>query len=104
LIKTSLIEGGRTFQPNFNQIYKLSEGQFKYQIRKSCHWHVQNLKALMRYNPYAHMVDYVLLVDLIQVPNKEAFDKSKFFELQILCACGEPFHRSSKEIDGGIYQ
>lgn len=34
----------------------------------------------MRYNPYAHVVSYVLLVDQLQVPNKEAFDKSKCFE------------------------
>jgi len=34
----------------------------------------------MRYNPYVHVVSYVLLVDPLQVPEKEAFDKSKCFE------------------------
>ena len=75
LTKTNLIEGGRTFQLNVIQIYKPSEGQFEYQIRKPHHLHVHNLKILMRYNPYAHVVNYVFLVDLVQVPNKEEFDK-----------------------------
>ena len=79
-MKTNLIEGGRSFQLNVSQIYNTYEGQFKYQIRNPHHLHVHNLKTLMRYNPYAHVVDYVLLVDPIHVPNKETFDKSKCFE------------------------
>lgn len=80
MTKTNLIEGGRTFQLTVRQIYKPSEGKFKYQIRKPHHLHVHNLKTFMKYNPYAHVVDYVLLVDPVQFPNKEAFDKSKCFE------------------------
>jgi len=76
LTKTKSIEGGHTFQLNVRQIYKLSEGQFKYQI----HLHVHKLRTLMRYNPYAHVVNYVFLIDPFQIPNKEAFDKSKCFE------------------------
>ena len=34
----------------------------------------------MRYNPFAHLVDYVLLVDPSEVPNKESFERSKCFE------------------------
>lgn len=70
------VDGGRTFQLNVRQTYKASEGQCQYQIRKPHHLHVHNLKTLMRYNPYAHVVSYVLLVDPLQVPNKEAFDLS----------------------------
>ena len=70
LAKTNLIEGGRSFQLNVIQVYKPDEGQFKYQIRKPHHLHVHNLKTLMRYNPFAHVVDYVLLVDPSQVPKK----------------------------------
>jgi len=73
LTKTKLIEGSRTFHLNVNKIYNPSEGQFKYQIRKPHHLHVHKLKALIRYNPYSHVVDYVILVDPVQVPNKEAF-------------------------------
>ena len=40
----------------------------------------------MRYNPYAHVVDYVLLVP-IQVPNKETFERSKCFEYKY-CVLG----------------
>ena len=80
LTKRNLVDGGRTFQLNVTQTYKASEGQCQYQVRKPHHLHVHNLKTLMRYNPYAHVVSYVLLVDPLQVPNKEAFDKSKCFE------------------------
>ena len=76
MTKRNLIDGGCTFQLNVRQTYKASEGQCQYQIRKPHHLHVHNLKTLMRYNPYAHVVSYVLLVDPLQVPNKEAFDMS----------------------------
>ena len=79
LTKKNLTDGGRRFQLNVRQTYKASEGQCQYQFRKPHHLHVHNLKTLMRYNPYAHVVNYVLLVDPVQVPNKEAFDKSNFF-------------------------
>lgn len=80
MTKTNLIEGGCTLQLNVRQIYKVSEGKFKYQIRKPHDLHVHNLKSLMRYKPYPHAVNYVILLDSIQVPNKEAFEKSKCFK------------------------
>jgi len=80
LTKKNLIDGGRTCQLNVRQTYKASEGQCQYQVRKPYHLHVDNLKTFMRYNPYAHVINYVLLVDPVQVPNKKAFDKSKCFE------------------------
>ena len=76
LKKTKLIEGVHTLPLNFRQIYNPIKRKFKYQIRNPHHMHVYNLKTLMRYNPYSHVVDYVLLVDPIQVPKKEVFDKS----------------------------
>lgn len=80
MTKRNLIEGGRTFQLNVRQIYKASEGQCKYQIKNPNHLHVYKFNTLMKHNPYAHVVNYVLLVNPVQVPNKEAFDKSKCFE------------------------
>ena len=80
MTKRNLIDGGRTFQLNVRQTYKASERQCQYQVRKPHHLHVHNLKTFMRYNPYAHVVSYVLLVEPVQVPNKGAVDKSKCFE------------------------
>ena len=80
LRKNKLILGGQTFELNVNQFYGPDEGQSQYQIRKAHHLHVHNLKTLFRFNPYAHVVDYVVLVDPCQVPNKQAFDKTKCFD------------------------
>ena len=62
------------------QLYKPTEGKEKYQIRKPHHLHIHNLKALIRYNPYAHVVDYLVLVDPMEVPTREHFDRSKSFD------------------------
>jgi hypothetical protein len=53
----NLVDDGHIFQLNVNQLYKHTKGQEKYQIRKPHHLHIHNLKALIRYNPYAHVVD-----------------------------------------------
>ena len=100
MAKTNLIEGGGSFQLNVIQVYKPDEGQFKYQIRKPHHLHVHNLKTLMRYNPFAHVVDYVLLVDPIQVPNKEAFDKSKCFEYKYYVLGGNHSIEAQRQLMG----
>jgi hypothetical protein len=38
------------------------------------------VKALIRYNPYARVVDYLVLVDPMEVPTREEFDRSKYFD------------------------
>jgi hypothetical protein len=68
---TNLVDDGHTFQLNMKQLYKPIEGQEKYQIRKPHHLHIQNLKTLIRYNPYAHVADYLVLVDPMEVPTRE---------------------------------
>ena len=78
--KNKLILGGQTFELNVNQFYSPEEGKSQYQIRKAHHLHVHNLKTLFKFNPYAHVVDYVVLVDPCQVPKKQAFDKTKCFD------------------------
>jgi uncharacterized protein (UPF0297 family) len=62
------------------QLYKPIEGHEKYQIRKPHHLHIHNLKALVGYNPYAHVVGYLVLVDPMEVPTREEFDRSKCFD------------------------
>ena len=42
--------------------------------------HVHNLKALMRFNPYANVVDYLVLVDPKDVHVRDAFDESRCFD------------------------
>ena len=54
---TNLVDDGHTFQLNVEQIHKPTEGQEKYQIKKLHHLHIHNLKALIMYNTYAHVVD-----------------------------------------------
>ena len=70
LMKNKLINGGKTIQLNVSQSYSPDEGQSQYEIRKVHHLHVHNMKTLLRFNPYAHVVDYVVLVDPCQVPDK----------------------------------
>ena len=55
------------------------QGEMKYQIRKPHPLHVHNLKALMRLNPYAHVVDYLVLIDPKYVPVRDLFDESRIF-------------------------
>ena len=76
----NLVDDGLTFQLNVKQLYKPTEGQEKYQIRKPHHLHIHNLKALIRYNRYAHVVDYLVLLDPMEVPTREEFDRSKCFD------------------------
>ena len=75
-----MVDEGHTFQFNVKHIYKHIEGQEKYQIIKPHQFHIHNLKALIRHNPYAHVVDYLVLVDPMEVPTKDAFDRSKCFK------------------------
>jgi len=76
----NLVDNGHTFQLNVKQLYRPIEGQDKFQIGNPNHFHIHNVKALMRYNPYAHVVDYLVLVDPKQVPTRHAFDQSKNFD------------------------
>ena len=78
--KNKLINGEKTFKLNVTQFYRLDEGQYQYQIRKAHHLPVHNLQTLFSYNPYAHVVDYVVPVDPNEVPNKQAFNRPKCFE------------------------
>ena len=68
-----------TFDLNVNQVNKPNEDQEKCQIRKHHHLLVQKSKALMMHNPYAHVVNYLVLVDPKYVPDKDAFDESTCF-------------------------
>ena len=77
---TNLVDDGHRFQLNVKQLYKHTEGQEKYQIRKPHHLRIHNLKALIRYNSYAHVVDYLVLVDPMEIPRREEFDRSKCFD------------------------
>jgi len=52
----------------------------------------------MRYNPYAHVVNYVLFVDPVQVPKKEAFDKSKCFEYNYYVLGGNHFVEAQRKL------
>ena len=80
LRRNNLVDEGHEFLLNVKQLYKLIEGQEKYQIIKPHQLHIQNLKALIRYNPYAHVVDYLVLVDPMEVPSRDEFDRSKCFD------------------------
>jgi len=70
LRKNNLVDKDYTFQLNFRQLYKLIEEKSKYQIRKLHHLHVYNLKMLIRYNPYAHVVEYVVFLSSFKFPTK----------------------------------
>ena len=73
LQRDKLVHNGHTFDLSVKQLYRPTEGQEKYQISKPHCLHVHNLKALMRLNPYAHVVHYLFLVDLTDVPIIDAF-------------------------------
>ena len=68
---TNLVDDGHTFQLNVKQLYKPTNGQEKYKIRKPHHLHIHNLKALIRYNPNPHVVDYLVLVAPMEVPTRK---------------------------------
>ena len=52
----------------------------------------------MRYNPFTHVVDYVILVDPSQVPNKESFDKSKCFEYKYYVLQGNHSVKAQRQL------
>jgi hypothetical protein len=95
---TNLVDDGHTFQLNVKQLYKPTEGQEKYQIRKPHHLHIHNLKALIRYNPYAHVVDYLVLVDPMEVPTREEFDRSKCFDYKYYVIGGNHSAEARREL------
>jgi hypothetical protein len=71
----NLVNYRHTFQLNVNKFYRLKKGKEKYQIRKLHHLHIHNLKALIRYNPYSHVFDYLVLVDPMEVTRRDEFDR-----------------------------
>ena len=80
LWRDKLVHNGNTFDLNVKKLYIPMKGQEKYQIRKPHRLHVHNLKALMRLNPYAHVVNYLVLVDPKDVHVRDAFDESRYFD------------------------
>ena len=93
---TNLIDDGHTFQLNMKQLYKPIEVKEKYQIRKLHHLHIHNLKAFIMYNAYAHVVDYLVLVDPMEVPTSEEFDRSKCFECKYYLIRGNHFAKARR--------
>ena len=75
-----MVHNGHTFDLNVKKLYRPMECQEKYQNRKPRHLHVHNLKALMRLNPYAHVVDYLVLVEPKDVYVRDSFDESRCFD------------------------
>ena len=76
-----MVHNGHTFNLNVKKLYRMSKGQENYQIRKPHRLHVHNLKALMRLNRYAHVVEYVVLVDPEEdIPVINEFDESRCFD------------------------
>ena len=95
---TKLVDDGHKFQLNVKQFYKPTKGQEKYQIRKPHHLHIHNLKALIRYNPYALVVDYLVLVDLMEVPTREEFYSSKCFDYKYYVIGGNHSAEARREL------
>jgi hypothetical protein len=56
------------------------------------------LKALIRYNPYAHVVDYLVLVDPMEVPMREEFDRSKCFDYKYYVIGGNHSAEARREL------
>ena len=79
LRRDKLVNNGHIFELNVNQFFRPTEGQDQFRIRKPHHLHIHNLKALMRHNPYAHVVDYLVLVDPKDVPTRDEFDQTRSF-------------------------
>ena len=77
---------------------RLAEGQEKYQIRKPHRLHVHNLKALMRLNTYAHVVDYLVLVDPQDAWVRDAFDDSRCFDYNYYVLGGNHFVQAIREL------
>jgi hypothetical protein len=83
---------------NVKQLYKPTEGQEKYQIRKLHQLHIHILKALIRYNPCSHVVDYLFLVDPMEVLTREEFDRSKCFDYKYYVIGGNHFTEDRREL------
>ena len=60
--------------------------------------HIHKLKALIRYNPCAHVVDYLVLVDPMEVPSKNEFDRSIFFYYKYYVIGGNNFVDARREL------
>ena len=96
---TKLVDDDHTFQLNVKQLYKTTEGKEKYQIRKPHHLHIHNLKELIMYNPYAHVViDYLVLFDPMEVPTREEFDRSKCFNYKYYVIGGNHSAETRREL------
>ena len=76
----------------------MSKGQEKYQIRKPHRLHVHNLKALMRLDPYAHVVDYLVLIDPKDVHIRDAFDESNCFHYNYYVLGGNHCEEARSEL------
>ena len=79
LQRDKLVNNGHTFELNVNQLYIPASRKDQFRIRKPHHFHIHNLKSLMRYNPYAHVVDCLVLVDPKNVPTRDEFDQTRSF-------------------------
>jgi hypothetical protein len=60
--------------------------------------HIHNLKALIRYNPYAYVVNYLVLVDPKEVPNRVEFDRSKCFDYKYYVIGGNHYAKARREL------
>jgi hypothetical protein len=94
----NLVDDGHTFQLNVKQLYKPIEGKEKYQIRKLHHFYIHNFEALIRYNPYAHVVENLVLVDQMEFPRKEEFYRSKKFDYKYYVIGGNLSAKSRREL------
>ena len=56
------------------------------------------LKNIDEVQSISHVVSYVLLVDLVRVPNKEAFHKSKCFEYNYYVLVGNHFVEAQRQL------
>ena len=65
--------------------------QEKCQIRKPYYLHVHKLKELSRLNPYAHVVDYIVLIDPKGVLVRDEFDESMCFYYNYYVLLGNHF-------------
>ena len=74
-----MVQNWHKFDLNVKKIYRPMEVEEKYQIRKPHHLYVHNSVSLMRINPYAHVVGYLVLVDPKDVPVRDTFDESRCF-------------------------
>jgi len=98
LRRDKLVNNGHTFELNVNQLYKPTEGKDHFRIRKPHHLHIHNLKALMRHNPYAHVVDYLVLVDPEVVPTRDEFDETRCFHYKYYVLGGNHSAEARREL------